>query len=102
MQSVKENFELDYWGLSFRQAFEHILNNDLQEQINIFAGVWKINAEILPERDKKRVIFTDVPDKADYFVSNYRDHKNSYPYENEFYSIKIDGAKIMVVYKLHN
>jgi hypothetical protein len=100
MESVKQNFELDYWGLSFRQAFEYILQYDPRARIKIFAGVWKINAEILPERDKKRIMFVDTPAEADYFVSNYRDHISEYPYEHEFYSITIDGAEIMVVYKL--
>jgi hypothetical protein len=40
------------------------------------------------------------PGKAKYFLSNYRWDREKHSYGEEYYSIKIDGAKIMVVYKL--
>jgi hypothetical protein len=102
MQIVKSRFDLDYWGLSYRKALEYILENDSREEIKIYVenlpGFY--NSYILPEKDKKRLIYVKKPEEADYFLSNYRWHKDDYPYENEFYSIEIDGAKIMVVYKL--
>jgi hypothetical protein len=35
-----------------------------------------------------------------YALSNYRWHKEDYPYPNEFYSITVGRAKIMSVFKL--
>ncbi len=100
-RDIKNNFELDYWGLSYRQALEYILRNDAEKTIKVFAfnKAGKINADILIPAERDRLEYVDL-ENAKYFLSNYRDHKDEYPYNNEFYSINIDGAKIMVVYKL--
>ncbi|GAJ22942.1 unnamed protein product, partial [marine sediment metagenome] len=34
-KNIKERFELDYWGLSYKQALEYVLENDSSEIINI-------------------------------------------------------------------
>jgi len=102
MTIVKDRFELDYWGLSYRKALEHILERDKSEKIKIFVanqpGV--DNANILPSGDRDRIIYVNNPEQAEYFISNYRWHKEEYPYKNEIFSIKIGEAKIIVVYKL--
>jgi hypothetical protein len=101
---VKKDFDLDYWGLSYRQAFEYILQHDSRETIRICVPNFSVEhiAKIFPAKKRERLIPADWLDDADYFASNYRSHKEEYPYENEVFSIKIDGAKIMVVYKLNN
>jgi hypothetical protein len=103
MQEVKANFELDYWGLSYRQALEHILKNDRDSVIKIFVANYmgKLNANILSADDKSRLIYVENPKDAKYFLSNYREHKEEYPYGKEYYSVKIDGTKIMVVYRIN-
>lgn len=102
MDEVKNKFELDYWGLSYRKALEYILKNDTDKAIKIYVanspGV--SNAMILSPDDRNRLIYVKNPDEAKYFLSNYRWHKDEYPYKNEYYSIKIGGTKIMVVYRL--
>jgi hypothetical protein len=102
MQSVKKDFDLDYWGLSYRQAFEYILKYDTRKKIKINVANFSVIyiAQIFPAKDRERLIPVYRIDEADYFASNYRVHKEEYRYQNEFYSIKIGGAKIMVVYKL--
>jgi len=104
MKEVKNSFELDYWGLSYRQALEYILKNDKDKIIKIYvanACGW-YNSLILPSDDRKRLVYVkrDSLDEAKYFISNYRWHKDEYPYEDEYFSIKIGGTKIMVVYRL--
>jgi len=101
MQKVKNNFELDYWGVSCRKALEYILKNDSDKVIKICVAdrIGIMNANILTSRDRKRLIFVENPDEAKYFLSTYRWHKEEYPYKDEYYSIKIDGAKIVVVYR---
>jgi len=102
MNEVKNNFELDYWGLSYRKALEYILKNDKSEVIKVYVENWpgKANADILTSEDRNRLMYVENPDEAEYFLSNYRGHKEEYPYKEEYYSIKIGGAKIMVVYRL--
>ena len=107
-RDIKKNFELDYWGLSYRQALEYILRNDSEKTIKVYAlnRPGEISVDILTPKERNRLEYVDLCD-AKYFLSNYRDHVSNirdyideYPYENEFYSISIDGVKIMVVYKL--
>lgn len=104
MKEVKYNFDLDYWGLSYRQALEYILKNDKGDDIKVCvanpSACGKINVFILPSEDRNRLIYVDDPEEADYFISNYRYHRDEYSYEHEYFSIKVGGEKIMVVYKL--
>ncbi|MDP2922003.1 MAG: hypothetical protein Q8O12_06550 [Candidatus Omnitrophota bacterium] len=102
MADVKNKFELDYWGLSYRKALEYIVRNDASEAIKVYVnnlpGVF--NSYMLNPSDRKRLVYVKTPDEARYFLSEYRWHNGEYPYKNEFYSIKINGAKIMAAYKL--
>ncbi len=99
---IKNSFELDYWGLSYRKALEYILSrdNDKSIKINVANYPGEINSHILTLSNRQRLTYVETPEEARYFLSNYRCHKEEYPFENEFYSIKINGIKIMSVYKL--
>ena len=102
MKEVKKNFELDYWGLSYRKALEYILKNDSDRLVRVYVAnqPGRENARILPAADRRRLVYVDDPDEAEYFLSNYRWHKDEYRFGEEYYSITIDGAKIMTVLKL--
>lgn len=102
IQEIKKNFELDYWGLSYREALEYILKNDKDEAIKIKVSndAGKHSADILRAEDRERLVYVKKPGQAKYFLSNYRWYKGEYPIKDEYYSIKIGGTNIMVVYKL--
>lgn len=102
MEEIKNNFELDYWGLSYRKALEYILKHDPDKDIKICVAnhPGRLNANILEPDDRKRLVYVKDINKAKYFLSNYRWHKEEYPYKNEFFAVKVNGAKIMVVYRL--
>lgn len=100
-EKIKENFELDYWGLSYRQALKYILKNDERNSINIsvenYPGIY--NSYILNPLDRARLRYTRKINEADYFITEFRWHKSDYNYK-EFYSIHVTGIKITSVYKL--
>ncbi|MGD2278754.1 MAG: hypothetical protein PVH45_01510 [Candidatus Omnitrophota bacterium] len=102
MQNAKEKFDMDYWGLSYRQALEYIVTNDKRDPIKVCASTppGHVNFLSLVPDDRNRLVFVKDPKEADYFLSDYRWHKEDYPFKDEVYSIKVNGAKIMVVYKL--
>ena len=102
MDEIKQRFELDYWGLSCRKGLEYILANDPAEEIRILVATppGVKNAVLIPPEDRKRFVFVENQNEADYYMSDYRWHRGEYDLENEFYSIKIGGAKILVVYKM--
>jgi len=104
-RNLKANWELDYWGLSYRKALEYILERDGDKKIKILVGnnPGRLNADILTPRQKKRLVYVSDPKEAKYLLSEFRSlgpHSQDYPYTNEFYSIHVGRAKIMVVYKL--
>lgn len=106
--NVDKKFDLDYWGLSYRQALEFILQNNRDKEIKVAAANWgaRRSWEILGPADQKRIKFRSL-NEAKYFLSNYRFQRefakfqqNEFPYNKEIYSIKVDGYKIMGVYDL--
>ncbi|MBN3040683.1 MAG: glycosyltransferase family 39 protein [Candidatus Omnitrophica bacterium] len=102
MKQIKENYELDYWGLSYRRALEYILAHDGREKIQVYAAniAGEDNGFILPDKERMRIIFAPSSFFADYFIGNFRWNKEDYYAKDDFYSIKVGNAKIMVVYKL--
>lgn len=102
--NIGHNFELDYWGLSYRKGLEYILKTDSKESIAINAEnpPGKLNILILPEKDRNRLNYTENKNESDYFITNFRWQENiypSYPYEH-YYSITVGKAKILEVYKI--
>jgi hypothetical protein len=98
--NVRNNYDLDYWGLSNKEALEYILKNDDRSLIKIYDdnNIAIKSSYLFNEIDKKRLAFVNM-NEADYFLTQYRWHKEDYNYP-EYYSIKVDGIKIMTIYKL--
>jgi len=97
-----QSFELDYWGLSFRQGLEYIVKHDKRPIIYLSANVdppLMNNAVFLKKHDISRLRLTDIA-QADYFLTNYRWHPQAYPLNQEVFTITVDNQKIMSVFKL--
>jgi len=61
------NFETDYWGLSYRQAFEEILKTDTAAKVHVrilLGG--QLNAQILNPKDRERIVFHSDEREANY------------------------------------
>jgi len=99
---IKQRYELDYWGVSYRKGLEYISKIDNRPEIKVLVanspGVYNLN--ILPEYDRKRITFTDDPKQAEYFITNFRWHPNDYGLGNPIYSVKVDKMLILAVYQL--
>ena len=102
--TLRYRFEMDYWGLSYKQAIDALLEIDTSDDI-------KINVENSPGRSylrymltpeqAKRVKMVNNPESADYYITNYRLHPADYPYPEKVYSIAVRGSEIIAVYKTH-
>lgn len=102
-ESLRKNFELDYWGNSYKQALEYIVQNDTSKTINVMVVglVGKENGWILKPEERKRIHFTDSDSKATYIASYYRNHPDDYPFQKkEVFCIKVLNSRIMSVFKL--
>ena len=102
---LRKTFDLDYWGSSYRQGLEYILKTDSATKINV-TGVpnapINLNSMILKQEDKKRLIDVEDSSKADYMLTNFRNHPQDFPYPDSkiYYSIKVLNSSILTIYKL--
>ena len=101
---VSGNFEVDYWGLSYKQALEYLLEHDASERILIFVkntpGL--LNMHLLPSKDRGRIESVNDVKKAKYFITNFRGAPDNDLLKNEVYSIKIGDAKLIGIYQLRD
>ena len=106
MKWAKQNFPIDYWGLTIREGLEWLVEHDDRENIKVYTyGMDSIY--ILNKDDMERVTFSlfningDVWTlDADYIINNYDHVQVDYDYGVEAYTKKINGASIMQVRRL--
>ncbi len=100
--NLQKRYEMDYWGLSYKQGLEYITANDKSEQIYVavqnLPGI--LNFNMLPENEKKRVVWTNNLGMANYFLTNFRNHPADFDFGTSVHQIKVGGEKIMEVIKL--
>ncbi len=101
-KNVKQNFEMDYWGLSYKKGLEYILEKDTSSTIKVYDsnGLSSLNRNILTQIDRKRIFYTDDIKEADYFLNNARWHLQEYTIGRLFYKIEVDNEQILEIRKL--
>lgn len=82
-----KRYEMDYWGLSYRQAFEWLVREYPEGELTVsvanapgFYNHW-----MLPRVERERITFVEFG-KADFFISNFR-----YPREHDNFIAKKDA-----------
>ncbi|SMB81934.1 hypothetical protein SAMN00120144_3033 [Hymenobacter roseosalivarius DSM 11622] len=102
---AQRNFDLDYWGLSYRQGLEWVLAHDQAPTISVHSP-WPsgtlvyTNSLILPPTDRARLRFTNHQN-ADYILTNYRYRTQSFPdtIGREVHTIRVNGVRILSVFR---
>lgn len=100
---IRKNFELDYWGVSYKQSLEYLLTNDSASSINVHVsnapGIY--NIDILPPSDRVRIKIVPM-EEATYFITNYRGHPEDYNKlgDYKFHSIKVGNNTVSQIFKL--
>jgi len=103
---VKHKFEVDYWGVSSRQIFQYIADNDKRPAIKIWAGSWiplDRGKLLLEHSDRQRIHIVSRESKADYVITQYRHNLKDYGageggYER-YYQIDVDGEEVITVFR---
>ncbi len=103
MATVKQRYDFDYWGLSYRQALQWIVDNDSSRKIRVRAINYPgmVNSFLLDERDRRRIRFTGREEPTDYFITNYRAHPEPYLYPDEVFQVKVGNAAAASVFRLN-
>jgi hypothetical protein len=99
--TIHTQFEMDYWGQSYKAGLNYIAAAHSQP-VNIFPALFPglANGLILSEDEKSRVRLVENPQQAQYFVTNFRWHPDEYPLP-EVYNVTVDGMKILGVYRVN-
>ena len=111
-KKIEKRFEMDYWGLSNKQAFELILKKDKKEPIKIgSAGPISLenSKKILERKSRKRILITDNIE-ADYIIDNYINWHGKYKKKiyripknfERFDGIIVNKMEILTIYKKIN
>jgi PA14 domain len=102
MRTVRDRFELDYWGLSYRRGLEYVLRHDGRADIKVLLqpGLGEASAAILPAAERARLTFVEKRRDAEYFLGSYRWHSGEYPFRHEVCSVRVGNASIMTGYDL--
>ncbi len=103
MSAIKENYELDGWGLSVRDGLEYILKTDASNRIYVWIfddqpqGYYMLS---LSERGRLKVN-SDTGGAPTYILTTYRYYPQKTVTQGKlYYSIKIGDAAILSIYKL--
>ncbi len=97
---IRNNYEMDYWGLSYKEGFERLLKLDKSAHINVYVGnIAAIDNWKLTDEKFHRIHLVDKLKDADYLITNYRFHPKEFPYKKVI-SIERQGSCILGVYQL--
>ena len=77
-KDVKENWVMDYWGLSNKVALQYVLARDNSKEIKFAAGsdmeLWR-SFKLLDSNEQARIGYVTDLNSADYIITNYRGSK---------------------------
>lgn len=105
-------FEQDYWGLSYKNAMEILVDEylvDTQKREVVFSFDYSAYGGygLLSKTYKDKIEFSWQIEKSAYFISNYRHlpdiaayQQKEGPYSNKLFEIMVDGVPICGVFKL--
>jgi hypothetical protein len=104
-EAFHRRFELDHWGLTYKQGLEYILAHDTAKLIRISSQnvPCDLNVRMLKPEERKRIRMKVIPE-SDYFLTNFRWHPEAYTEKNligrEWHAIKVEGKTVMLIFKL--
>lgn len=111
-QKAEQLFEIDYWGLSYRQGLQWIVDHDPSPQITISgnAGYIDHNLLLLDPAQRARLHYignprdAEGPTDARYFLSAYYyygGHRQHYPDSlgQEVHTIRANGLRVLSVFR---
>ena len=108
-KSFNEKFEMDYFGLSNKNALEYIIENENRKVkiYNISTTDLNLGKKILKKNKRERIDIVGNLNDADYITNNFRDwNGNTQPTEflipknfKIFHEIKVDDVSINTIYK---
>ena len=105
--NLQNKFELDYWGLSIKNALENILKYDNRENIKVIGmSRTRLNFTLflLNEDERNRIEIVNNVNEADYIISIFNSTTRRKDFMNLGYKIindiKVDDVIINSTFKV--
>jgi len=102
-ESHRKNFDFDYWGASYKQGLDYIMQHDKAQKVRIFESLPPVaNAYLsLPLSERKRVTLVDRQDTPYYFITGFRGRIERFEaYAPVVYEVKVQNSTILRVYRV--
>lgn len=95
----ESKFELDYWGLAYKEGIEFVAKRDARPEIKVAVEnlPGENNINMLKEEDRQRIKITKDKSTADYYITNYRKYKDLY-HEPALFTVEVGGTRILGVH----
>jgi hypothetical protein len=107
--AVVDQFDRDYWGLSYRQGLEWILAHDPDSTIAYAGDPWMLYCAtlLLPQDQRNRLTYVWNANRPEvrYFLTSYHQHNYPHSYPDsvglgrEVHTIRAEGIPILSVYR---
>jgi hypothetical protein len=99
---IEHHFELDYWGLSYRQGFEWILAHDTDPVIPVLVTSspgWE-NLNILTSDQRRRIVMWKKYTPK-YVLDNFdwMEYQHVLPDEAKVHSVMVSGMEVLDIYR---
>lgn len=97
-KNIHLRYEMDYWGLSYRQAWEYLIYQYPESSVDVQFETppGEYNLAWFTASELKKLHFVDYL-SCRYFVTNYRFHP-VYSHTEKIFTIKVDGLEIMTIF----
>jgi len=102
MSTIKENYEMDGWGVAVKDALAYILKTDTSSRINVILFDRQPQGYyMLPLADRSRLRINSDSDLPSYILTTYRNYPSKVVTTGTvYYSINVGNAAILTIYKL--
>lgn len=102
--NIRYNFEMDYWGTTYKQGIDYLLEHNPTDTIKLFESYVPVtnNVNFLPEKERTRVLLRGCDEEIDYYITSFRGHHSDYLYPEVVYDKKVKDYSVMRVYKTFN
>jgi len=100
--ALNNNYDMEYWGASYKQALDHLLATDNSKVIRVncyFRTELDNNIALLPEEDRQRIKYAEI-ENADYYLTNFWGDAYHFPFDKPDYSISVLNSNIVCLYKV--
>lgn len=101
---LRKNYELDYWGCSYKQAFEYLLAHDTARSIRVLCMLPPVqhNADALAPAMRARIELTDVHRSYPYYwLTTFEDHPGDFGYPGIYHDFKAENSTFCRIYKCY-